>query len=160
MRFSKSAMSQIAIFDSSALIKRYVTVEAGSARVMAICDDDSITVTVSRLVRIEGMSAMSRRLLRGELTEDERDIGWQALTLDCASEYRVMPVDEPVAVRAERVVAEFGVRTLDAIHVATALLIASTLEDDDALTFYTADRRQAAAATAAGLTVEYLGEDG
>ncbi len=54
-----------------------------------------------------------------------------------------------------RVVTVGILRASDAIHVATALIVARDTSD---LAFLTADRRQAAAAEAEGLTVVYVGE--
>ena len=47
------------------------------------------------------------------------------------------------------------VRASDAVHVATALII---LRDAPDVAFLTADRRQANAATAEGLTVIFVGD--
>lgn len=64
------------------------------------------------------------------------------------------PIDGDVLVRAKGPFA-VNVRALDAIHVATAELLATEAEDDP-LEFWTHEERQATAALSRGLTVRGL----
>jgi predicted nucleic acid-binding protein len=151
-------MTQIAVFDSSALTKRYVPDELGSVRVAEVCESSAVQTMISRLVGIEVAAALTRRVRDGTFTDEDRDVSWTAFMTHSRDEYRVLALDDATCDLAEGIVTSFSVRTLDALHVATAQVLLSELGDDDSLVFYTADRRQAAAAQAAGLEVEYLGD--
>lgn len=68
-----------------------------------------------------------------------------------ASAYTVLEINHGLLSLAESLVVKGPLRALDAIHVATALTATSLTHES--LQFWTADRRQAAAAEAEGLEV-------
>lgn len=151
-------MSQIAVFDTSALIKRYLSDESNSEVVGAIFKDGAIRPVISRLVGIEMAAALTRRELEGDLAAADRSEAWTSVLEHMRDEYRIVAIDDSVCGQAEELVATTRLRTLDAIHVATALLVLARLDESDSLVFVTADRRQAATAREVGLAVQYLGD--
>lgn len=107
----------------------------------------------SAIVGVESFRAVDRERLLGHLDDEETAMKRKELTellarLDLAS------VDDLVLGRARQA---FGinVRALDAIHVATAEILAGETSDEP-LEFWTHDTRQAAAALSRGLSVHGL----
>ena len=61
-------------------------------------------------------------------------------------------VDDAVIARAKSAFA-VNVRAIDAVHIATAEILAAEADDDEMLEFWTHDERQASAALSRGLVV-------
>ncbi len=126
--------------DASALVKRYLR-EPGRDLVIETMGDDSVWCA-SALARTEAMVALHRvaigphqqRELWAELRED-----WDAFV--------VVPVDDQCQARAVEIGAAFGVRTVDAIHLAAADRLPRPVS------YLTFDRQQIPAAAALGLDV-------
>lgn len=107
-------------------------------------------VVSSDLVEIEMCRAVDRERLLGNL--DDAETGRKRKELDeLIGMLDLMPIDRSVVDLAR---ASFGVnvRALDAIHVATAQVLAQAAPAE-ALTFWTHDDRQATAGLARGLNV-------
>ena len=121
--------------ESSALVK-LVVAEPESSALRAYLAGQTSRVS-SQLTRVEVLRAV-RRAKRPQTTLRRAE---QALEL-----IALTPVDEPILARAASLDPP-GLRSLDAIHLATAL----SLDRLDALVTY--DRRLRDAATDAGLTV-------
>lgn len=121
--------------DSSALV-RLAAGEPGADAVSALTGDDAELVT-SAVALVE----VRRALARVAPGYDPDDVLDQSI---------VIALDSDVIARAG-VLEPASLRSLDAIHVASALSIAADLD-----AFVTCDRRQASAARAAGLRVEIL----
>ncbi len=125
--------------DSSAIVKLIVAEDESSALIESVIGRRLVssrlaTAEVPRAVRrIVGERLAPSRLLEG--LDDELD------------RFALVPVDEIVLDIAGRFVDPF-LRTLDAIHLASALSL------DDLRGFVTYDHRQAAAARRMGLAVE------
>ena len=120
--------------DSSALIKRFL-IEDGSD-LMQDALVQSKTRTTSRITYVEtmrGISANPRLARRSRAT-------WSSIDF--------VEVGAPVCERAVAVSLERSLKSLDAIHLASALLV-----NGGDLTFATWDRRLHAAARAEGLGV-------
>lgn len=126
--------------DSSALLKRYVD-EHDSGTAERLLASDSVLVT-SWLTLIEVRRNLAR-LLSGTALRDARS---QFIAdLDA---FALISIDETVCRAAAEIGEQLAVRSLDAIHLASArrLLIPS-------LPFVTFDLRQAQAARSLGFTV-------
>lgn len=124
-----------AYFDASAIVK-LSHVEPYSEALIDYLDDGVVEASTSIIAEIE----VKRALRRAGVAGDQAVRGFYLLALD-----------EEVRAGAAR----FGsplVRSLDAIHLATAIAIG-----DKELEFITYDDRQAAAARAAGLRVAQPG---
>lgn len=126
--------------DASALVKRYLR-EPGRDLVLDTMEADP-TWCASALARTEAMVALHRvaigphqqRALWADLRED-----WDA--------FLVVPVDEACLARAVEIGAAFGVRTVDAVHLAAADRLPRPVR------YLTFDRHQIPAAAALGLDV-------
>jgi hypothetical protein len=142
-----------AYFDTSALVKRYV-VEAGRREVLQLLRRHECLT--SAILPVELRSALRRRVDDGSLTAGHVTEIVRRVAADRAY-WTLVEVSPDVLAAAETLVASRPVRTLDAIHVASAQLVASRLPAGTAALFVSADRRQTAAAAAAGLTVRFVG---
>lgn len=126
--------------DASALVKRYVR-EPGRDLVVAAMDDDP-DWCASALARTEALVALHQVAVgrRQQLAL------WSALRDDWDA-FVVVPVDERCLARAVEIGAGFGVRTIDAIHLAAADRLPRPTR------YLTFDRQQIPAAAALGLEV-------
>ena len=138
----------IAYFDTSVLVKRYVN-EQGSARARALLRNHRFLS--SAIAPVEAVSALHRRRVAGELSLSSFDAILMQLVKD-RRYWSLVEVTSMVLERAETVIRETGVRTLDAIHLASALHVRATMgQSDPRLSFITADSVQHEAALRLGL---------
>ncbi len=107
----------LAYFDTSVLVKRYVT-ERGAARARALLQKHRFLS--SAVMPVEAVSALDRRRAAGDLSRASFDAILTQLTRD-RLHWALVEVTSGVLDRAEVVIRETGVRTLDAIHLASAL---------------------------------------
>jgi uncharacterized protein len=126
--------------DASALLKRYVD-EEGSAIADECLRADPVLVT-SWVTLVEVRRNLAR-LLDGAALADAR----RQFTADI-DHLAMMAVDEPLSRAAAEVGEVLGVRSLDAVHLASAQRL-----QVPGLTFLTFDLRQAQAARSLGFTV-------
>jgi uncharacterized protein len=127
-----------AYFDSSAIMK-LAKEEAESQALVDYLDDRALEASTSVLAEVE----VTRNLLRCKLDPEDALYGFYLLALDDDVRQTAAEIDAT------------SMRSLDAIHIATALSIG-----DRDLQFITYDDRQADAARAAGLTVVQPGRNG
>lgn len=138
-----------AYFDTSALVKRYVD-EDGRAKVLQLLRRHQCVT--SALLPVEFRSALRRRATDGSL--DSRRIPEILKRFVADREFwAFVEVTDEVLRDAEKLVAAHPLRTLDAIHIASAELFADRLSMSD-LTFVSADTRQTAVAAAVGMATE------
>ncbi|HEV7590487.1 MAG TPA: type II toxin-antitoxin system VapC family toxin [Longimicrobium sp.] len=146
--------------DSSALVKLYVR-EPGSRRlaawvgVRAETGVRSVAVSVSRLGFPETMSAITRRRNEGSLSPAEAMKLWNAVLSDFmsgAQTYVVIDPTETIVGRAAILVATYGLRGYDAVHLASALRLQMDVSDQDEVVFVSADGRLNRAAAAERLS--------
>ena len=118
-------------FDSSAIVK-LTHLERESQALIDYLDNNDIEATASALCEVEVIRALQR------VRDDGKDAirGFYLVHLDAEVLHHAATLGSPM------------LRTLDAIHVASALAIG-----DPKLEFVTYDDRQAAAARDCGLTV-------
>jgi predicted nucleic acid-binding protein len=131
--------------DASALL-RALFQEEGPTVPLASGD----RIVSSRLVEIETFRAIDRARLVGSLTDLETALKRKDL-IEVLDRLDLAPIDDEVIRRARD---PFGVnvRALDAIHVATAEILAAEAGVEP-FEFWTHDGRQATAALSRGLTV-------
>ena len=136
-----------AYFDTSVLVKRYVK-EKGSGPTRRLLQ--RFRFLSSAVTPVEAISALSRRRTSGELTPHDFLAIRSRLHKDLAY-WELVEVSEHVLRHAEELVQKTDVRTLDALHIASAIMFkaASGL----ATPFITSDAKQRDAAQAMGLTV-------
>lgn len=138
-----------AYFDTSALIKRYVD-EKGRREVLQLLRRHQCVA--SAVLSVELRSALRRRVADGSL--DARRVPDILKRFAADREFwALVAVTSEVLQAAEKLVAAHPLRTLDAIHVASAELFAERLAASE-LTFVSADARQTAVAAAVGMATE------
>ena len=141
-----------AYFDTSALIKRYVD-EEGRREVLQLLRRHQCVA--SAVLSGELRSALRRRVTDGSL--DARRVPEILKRFAADREFwALVEVTGEVLQAAEKLVAAHPLRTLDAIHVASAELFADRLGASE-LTFVSADARQTAVATIVGMATENVG---
>ena len=137
--------------DASAVL-RVLFVEPGPAVPLMAGEQ----VVSSQIIEVEAFRAVDRERLLGNLNDAETAIKRKELT-ELLAMTDLAPVDSLVIDRAKSSFA-VNLRAIDAIHVATAELLAAAA-DGEPLEFWTHDERQATAAISRGLTVRGLGPD-
>ena len=140
-----------AYFDTSVLVKRYVR-EQGSSQAGRLLRKHRILT--SAIAPTEAISALSRRRTLQELTAKHCAETLSRLKAD-RMYWELVEVSALVLNEAERVIITTGLRTLDAIHLASILTFqtASGIQ----IPFITGDLRQQEAAAHAGLDVVWVG---
>lgn len=141
-----------AYFDTSALIKRYVD-EDGRREVLQLLR--SHDCVVSALLSVELRSALRRRVADGSLDEKRVPEILKRFAVD-REFWALVEITSEVLRTAEILVAHHPLRTLDAIHVASAQLFAARMRAFE-LTFVSADTRQSAVAASIGLPTKEIG---
>jgi predicted nucleic acid-binding protein len=139
-----------AYFDTSVLVKRYVK-EAGSSASRKLLQ--RYRFLSSAVVPVEVLSALGRRRTAGELTQRDFLAIRSRLHKD-RPYWELVEVGPIVLSQAEELVQRTGLRTLDALHVASAL----TFQAASGLTipFITADARQRDAAEILALNLIWI----
>jgi predicted nucleic acid-binding protein len=140
-----------AYFDSSAIVKVYVQ-EDGRATVLRLLRLHEVVVSAILPVEIRG--ALRRRAQENAIESSRLPAALNQLAAD-REQWNVLAVSAEILGRAEEIVANYAVRTLDAIHIASAKEFAERLQTR--VPFISADHRQVEAATAIGLTVQQVG---
>jgi predicted nucleic acid-binding protein len=140
-----------AYFDTSALVKRYVD-EGGRREVLRL--QRQYEVVTSAVVMVELRSAFRRRVAEGTLNAEHVPDILERIATD-RDFWTLIDVSSRVLAAAESLVAAQPLRTLDAIHVSSAQLFALRMAEPKLL-FVTADIRQTAAASGAGMTIRHL----
>jgi uncharacterized protein len=140
-----------AYFDTSALVKRYVD-EPGRREVLRLLRlHECVT---SALLPVELRSALRRRTIEGNVDEKRTSEVLKRCAVDRAY-WAFVEVSTDVLTSAEQLVSAHPLRTLDALHVASAQLFAARIDAPDML-FVTADARQATATASLGMTVRRI----
>jgi predicted nucleic acid-binding protein len=131
--------------DASAVL-RILFAEGGPTIPLAAGDH----LVSSHLVEVETFRAADRERLVGNIDDAQTAVKRKELS-DFLTRLDLAPIDHSVIDRAKSSFA-VNVCALDAIHVATAEILAAEA-DGEALEFWTHDDRQATAALSRGLTV-------
>lgn len=126
--------------DTSALVRRYLHDRHRSVVLHAMLDDDAWCA--SALVRTETQLALHR----ASVTARQQTQLWRELR-DEWEAFWVVPLDDRCMARAVEIGATYGVRMVDAIHLAAADRLPGPIR------FLTFDRQQIPAADALGFEV-------
>ncbi|OQW30025.1 MAG: hypothetical protein A4E19_10720 [Nitrospira sp. SG-bin1] len=137
--------SRWAYFDASVLVKRYVKEPGSSAARRHL---QQYRFLSSAVAPVEVLSVLSRRCLVGDLTQ-RHFLAIRSRIRKDRSYWELVEVSGIVLNRAEELAQQTGLRTLDALHLASAL----TFQAASGLTipFVTADVKQHKAAERLGL---------
>ena len=136
--------------DTSVLVQR-VVYEPGSR--LASRETSASPIVTSALAPVEALSAIVARRRSGSLRPSAFEAAVRRLD-DERGKWVLVEVVTAVLVRAERIIRVVPTRTLDAIHLASALFFQDT--SGIPLTFLTADRKQHESAEAIGLTARSI----
>ncbi len=143
-------MADRAYFDTSVLLKRYVH-ERGSDRVRSLVR--RYRFISSAIAPVEAIAALSRRRASGALTDRALGAIMRRLRGD-RLHWELVEVSPLVLDRAEELVVATSLRTLDALHLASALTFRATT--GIRVPFATADAQQRDAAGLYGLDVIWV----
>jgi predicted nucleic acid-binding protein len=149
-------MVNLAYFDTSALLKQYVT-ETGSNWVRTyLASVTAPAVFTSQLTAVEATCAFARRLREGTLLPAAHAKVVRAFDYDITYRYNLLDV-MPVTIDTARQLAnQHPLRAYDAVQLATAWLLNQNLlhTGKPPLTFICTDDRLVAIAQAAGLLTD------
>jgi predicted nucleic acid-binding protein len=139
-----------AYFDTSVLVKRYVK-EQGSAAARRLLQQ--YRFLSSAVAPVEALSVLSRRCTLGELARRDFVAIRSRLHKD-RSYWELVEVGEIVLNQAEELALKIGLRTLDALHLASAF----TFQAASGLTipFITANVKQRKAAEALAISMIWV----
>lgn len=138
-------------FDTSALVKRYVD-EGGRREVLQLLRHHYCVT--SAVLPVELRSALRRRASEGTVDSARMPEILKRVAADRAY-WTLVEVGADVLAAAEMLVATHPLRTLDAIHVASAQLFAARVGASE-LIFASADARQTEAAAAVGMMIKHI----
>ena len=138
-------------FDTSALVKRYVD-EAGRREVLQLLRRSECVTSAVLPVELRG--GLRRRVAEGSIEAARLPAILKRVAAD-RPYWTLIEVRSDVLAAAETLVATHPIRTLDAIHVASAQLFAARVSMPG-LTFVSADKRQTETAVAVGLVVRHI----
>ncbi|MEP0861938.1 MAG: type II toxin-antitoxin system VapC family toxin [Ignavibacterium sp.] len=133
-------------FDSSAFAKRFIE-ETGSDEVESLCNDASV-ISVSSICFPEIISALNRRL-REKVIKRKDYLTIKNRMIEEFEELEIINVIPEVVSKSITLLEKNNLRTLDAIHIASAILWLPDL-------FITSDKRQSIAAKKSGLKVRFI----
>lgn len=142
--------------DTSAIAKYYIN-ERGSEWVRDLIDAQPQPIFLcSALVIAEMTSVLSRRHREGTLDREGLRQLQLAFQSDCSLKFQLQPVSLAVLDTAALLLQQHPLRTLDAIHLATALMTHSLLvaSGEPILTFVCADERLNTIAKLEGIVVD------
>ena len=146
-------MVNVAYFDTSALLKQYVT-ETGSSWVRTYLSSATApAVFTSQLTAVEATCAFARRLRDGILLPADHATAVRAFDYDIAHRFTLLNI-MPVTIDAARRLADMHpLRAYDAVQLATAWSLDRDLvsNGEAPLTFICADDRLLGVAQAEGL---------
>jgi predicted nucleic acid-binding protein len=110
---------------------------------------------LAHVARVEVASAFARKARDGTITRVERTRLWRLFRAHWRDQYQVLAITEDTHAQAERLLFSYPLRSLDALHIACALVVTARLPEIE-MEFWTADNQQARAARTEGLTVELV----
>jgi hypothetical protein len=143
---------RFAYFDTSAVVKRYV-LEPGSPQVRSLLR--RYDFLSSAITPLEILSALSRRKRTREISEKNFTTAIRRISNDRRS-WELIELTPFVLYRAEKIIPETPMRTLDALHIASALAFQASA--GLRIPFVTGDHRQRDAALQMNLEVIWIGE--
>lgn len=140
-----------AYFDTSVLGRSYFSEQGRAEAVKILRGHECIT---SILTVVEFRSALRRRMTEDVLSSRDAEAVLERFSVDRQG-WGLVEITSDVLSGAEDIVATHAVRTIDAVHIASARVVFGRLQAD-APRFITADQRQADAARSVGLRVTAL----
>lgn len=145
----------VCFLDSSAVVKCYVA-ETGSVWTRSILDDENNVVYVVSLSRVETISALTRRLRRGDISRGQFDVASEQFRLDLTTQFEIVGLTDQMIEEASTLAEKHGLRAYDAVQLAVALDTSRVISQVELtqLILVSADLELNAAAAAERLNVE------
>ncbi|WP_410620639.1 type II toxin-antitoxin system VapC family toxin [Amycolatopsis sp. cmx-8-4] len=138
--------------DTSAVAGAYLTDETDHVELRKLLIDGGHLVLTSELTRLEFASAVTAAQRTGRIPDAKEFL--HQFDQDSRTVLGVIPLAPPrIIAAARRLVLDYPLRTLAAIHIAVAMHDTAELTGGAPVTFVTRDDRQAEAARANGLEV-------
>jgi uncharacterized protein len=138
--------------DTSALLKRYI-VETGTQWTRRLLSPVSgNTLLISELATTVTFSTFARLLREKKITALRHTRLRSAISLHMKTHYSVVILESNIIEVSKDLVTRHPLRALDALHLASALIVQSVLTQP--ITFITADLRLLAAAQGEGFAVD------
>jgi len=107
-------------FDSSALIKRYVS-ETGTPWVIGLTDPANVHgIYIARIAGAEVVSALTRRQRGGSITMADLALTLADFRQDFTNGYRIIEITESLIARAMSLAESHALRGYDAVQLAAA----------------------------------------
>jgi predicted nucleic acid-binding protein len=145
-------MVKIAYVDSSVMVKHYVEDEADSP--LASKYITSYKLYASCIMQIEVFSALARKLQLQEISAKDVEKIKEAFLSDCLR-IGMIEVSDEVIKEAQDLVFKTSLKTLDAIHLASSILLGRITEA--AFPFITSDKKLALMAEKEGFKIIGIG---
>jgi predicted nucleic acid-binding protein len=137
--------------DTSALVKRYVQ-ETGTGWIQALTSPTAgHTHFIVRITQVETVAAVTRRERGGHIAPADATRALADFQHDCAHQYLIVEITAGLVAHAVTLARRHALRGYDAVQLAGALEVQSTLPD---LVLVSADAELNAAAMSEGLPVE------
>lgn len=149
-------MVNVYFFDSSALVKRYIT-EAGTSWIqMVAMPHTRNTLIIARITWAEVLSALARRQREGTLLPDGVAKAIRAFRYDIDMQYQVIEIDRKLVEAAGNLVGQHPLRAYDAVQLAALLRVQASFANakSTSLTFISADDRLLRIAQSEGLLTD------
>jgi len=140
-------------FDSSALVKRYVT-EHGSNWVRDVtASPTEHPLIITRLSWVELLGALTRLQREHNLPSADIELVIRNFHYDLQTQYQLIEIDQILTEKAGNLLQRYPLRAYDSIQIAAALKIKSVSNQVE-LVFVSADNRLLMVAQAEGLRTE------
>ena len=145
-------MVKIAYVDSSVLVKHYLESEIDSFQASRYIT--SYKVYASAISKVEVLSALARKFQLKEILKEEVKEIKDIFILDC-QRIGFIEVSDDVIKEAQRLVFSYSIKTLDALHLSSAILLRRIIEASFPL--ITADKKMIVVAESEGFEVIGVG---
>ncbi|MGA9995143.1 MAG: type II toxin-antitoxin system VapC family toxin [Pyrinomonadaceae bacterium] len=143
-------------FDSSALVKRYVT-ETGTDWVSGIVDPSNASrIFIARITAVEVVSAIARRFREGSLSDIDMKASLTRFRRELLTIYLPIEISQNLISLAMTLAEAYALRGYDAVQLAGALEVHNVRLGNSLTppTLISADAALNAAALAEGMTVD------
>jgi uncharacterized protein len=145
-------MVSVFFVDTSALAKRYIT-ESGSVWVRSwIQPAQHNQIILAETARVEMASLLGRHARSGNLTQADANRLQRTFMRHFQSQYVVIKLSTPILKQGSAITMQHGLRTLDAIQLASALKAQKTINAP--IIFISADANLLTAAATEGFAVD------
>lgn len=108
-------------FDTSALLKRYV-LEEGSLLVQGLFDDVTTIASTASITSVEGCHVICRKCSEESVSQKNRQKLLKAFVKDL-KDIKIITYSPQVVKLAQKIIKSSLLKTLDAIHIASALIL-------------------------------------